>query len=411
MRDASRPRLLLLLPTTTYRAGAFVRAADALGVRLTVASEKDSAFSTAESDKLLTLDFTDLDACTTDAGAFHRKHPIHAVFGIDDRTAIVAAHISAALGLPGNSIAAVEAAGDKSRQRDLLASAGVPVPRFERHEWSDTPPVSSDIPFPAVLKPVSLSASQGVMRVDDAEAMAESIVRLAKILEEAAPPDERSFLIEAFIPGEEYALEGLVEDGRLIPLALFDKPDRLDGPFFAETIYLTPSRAPRPVQDALIATARSACTAVGLTRGPVHIEMRHNEEGPWLVELAARPIGGRCGEVLRFGPTGETSLETILLAHALGTLDDPPKREDSASGVMMIPVPRAGIFQKLGGVDQGLATPGVVDIATTIHPGAQVRPLPEESRYLGFIFARGGAVGEVETALRRAYDRLKIVVR
>ena len=411
MRDVFRPRLLLLLPTTTYRAGAFVRAADALDVQLTVASEEDSAFSTEESDKFLTLDFTDPAACVAHASAFHRDHRIDAVFGIDDRTAIVAAYISDALNLSGNPVGAVEAAGDKSRQRELLARAGVPSPRFECHESSESKPASSTIPFPAILKPVSLSASRGVMRVDDRASLVAGLERLGTILQEAAPPDERSFLIEEFVPGREYALEGLLEDGRLTPLALFDKPDPLEGPFFAETIYLTPSRSPDHVQQALVSTAQAACSALGLIRGPVHIELRYNEAGPWLVELAARPIGGRCGEVLRFGTSGEDSLETILLAHALGQLDRIPEREPDASGVMMIPVPRGGVFEEFRGVDPALATAGVTDIAITIHRGATVAPLPEEARYLGFIFARAADAGVVETALRTAFDQLEIVVR
>jgi hypothetical protein len=190
---------------------------------------------------------------------------------------------------------------------------------------------------------------------------------------------------------------------------LFDKPDPLEGPTFAETIYLAPSRASNSIQIALHNTAQAACTALGLTRGPVHVELRHNARGPWLVELAARPIGGRCGEVLRFGPEA-TSLETILLAQALGRLPTIPSREPQASGVMMIPVPKAGTFQTIDGLEIALATPGVTDIAVTIHRGARVRPLPEESRYLGFIFARGPDAGTVERMIRAAFDSLDIVI-
>jgi biotin carboxylase len=410
MTGEPRSRLLLLLPTTTYRAGAFVAAADALDVDLTVASEKDSVFSTQESEALLTLNFAKPSECAARVVEFHDRHPIRAVFGVDDLTAVVAAHVAQALALDHNPPAAVEAAGDKFLQRQLLAGAGVPVPGFARQNAHR---VDAErlilVNFPAVVKPINLSGSRGVMRVNDANSLAEAITRLRSILEQASPVAELAFLIEDYIPGQEFALEGILENGRLTPLALFDKPDPLEGPTFAETIYLTPSRASDTIQAALHHTAQAACAALGLIRGPVHVELRHNSAGPWLIELAARPIGGRCGEVLRFGPEHK-SLETILLAQALGRLHTIPEREPQASGVMMIPVNRAGTFQTMDGLETALATPGVTDIAVTVHRGARVQPLPEESRYLGFIFARGPDPASVESTIRTAFAALDIVI-
>jgi biotin carboxylase len=400
----------LLLPTTTYRAGAFVAAADALDVDLTVASEKDSAFSADEPEALLTLDFTNPAGCAARVAQFHAQHPISAVFGVDDLTAVVAAHVAQALALGHNPPAAVEAAGDKFRQRQLLARAGVPVPGFDRHDADhvDSKHLKA-VRFPAVVKPINLSASKGVIRVNDEASLAGAITRLRSILDQASPTADRMFLIEDYIPGEEYALEGILDGGQLTTLALFDKPDPLEGPTFAETIYVTPSRASDSVQAALHRTAQRACTALGLIRGPVHVELRHNAAGPWLVELAARPIGGRCGEVLRFGHEA-TSLETILLAQALGCLPTIPSREPQASGVMMIPVPRSGTFRTIDGLRTALATPGITDIAVTTHRGARVRPLPEESLYLGFIFARGPDADTVERTIRAAFATLDIVI-
>lgn len=412
MPGLGRSRLLLLLPTTTYRAGAFMAAADALKTQLTVASEADSAFSADEPDKLLTLDFADPTRASARAVEFHRQYPIDAVFGVDDRTALVAAHIADALSLPHNSVNAVAAAGDKFRQRQCLAAAGLPVPNFERFQADQSDygnRASRD--FPLVVKPVSLSGSRGVIRADNYEELEGAIDRLRPILMEAAPQDERAFLIEDFVPGPEFALEGLLDGGRLTTLALFDKPDPLNGPCFAETIYLTPSRAPQEVQRGLATTAQAACTALGLTRGPVHVELRHNALGTWLIELAARPIGGRCGQVLRFGASGETSLETVLLGHALGGAMPAPVREHAASGVMMLPVPRRGTFREVRHLEAALAVPGVTDVAITIHRGATVRPLPEEARYLGFIFARAPEPGAVEQALRQALRLLDIDIQ
>ena len=375
-------------------------------VELTVASEEDSAFSLDEPDKLLTLDFTDPIASADRVLDFHQTHPIDAVFGVDDETALVAAHVARTLGLRHNPVTAVEASGDKALQRVALNEAGVPVPLFQLHDLDGVPP---EVGFPAVIKPIALSASRGVIRVDNVGQLQADLDRLRGILSEALPSEPRLCLIEQYIPGREYALEGLLHDGGLQTLALFDKPDPLEGPYFAETIYVTPSRAPDGVQGALRECAQAACTALGLERGPVHVELRHNDSGPWVIELAARPIGGRCGEVLRFGPEG-TSLETILLGHALGRWETAPAREPLAAGVMMIPVPHAGVFREIRGVADALATPLVTDLAVTAHRGAAVRPLPDEARYLGFIFARASAPDEVESALRCAWDCLEVVV-
>jgi biotin carboxylase len=413
MAEGRPPRLLLILPTTTYRAGAFVEAAEALGIELTVASEEDSAFSEGETEGLLTLDYRDAGAVAETVKAFAARHPIDAVFGVDDDTAVAAAVAAATLGLPHNPVAAVEAGRDKHRQREVLQAAGVPVPRFALHRVDEDPvELAEEVEYPCVLKPLDLSASRGVIRANDPAEFVAAHSRLMTILD---APDvveqgrERDrFLVEQFVPGPEVALEGLVVDGELCLLALFDKPDPLDGPYFEETIYATPSRAPRVVQEALVQCAAHAARALGIERGPVHAELRFNEDGPWLIELAARPIGGKCGQVLRFGDDGAVSLEQLVLGHALGVLKDVPPREAVAAGVMMVPIPQAGVLREVKGVDHARGACGVTDVVITVHPGQELRTLPEESRYLGFIFARGERPEVVVNALRIGHRRLEV---
>src|SRR3989449_1422361 len=290
-------RLLLLLPTTTYRTAAFVEAARRLGVELTVASERPSTFEGAQPAALLTLDFAAPERAAEQAAAFASRHPVAGVVGVDDDTAVVAAAIAGRLGLMGNPEAAALAARDKHLQRLELARHGVPVPRFEVHRLrEDVTDLAARQRYPCVLKPLRLSASRGVIRADDPAGFAAALQRLGRILEQpdvAECGDWASHvLVEEFIPGPEVALEGLVVGGRLRVLALFDKPDPLDGPYFEETIYTTPSRLPERAQAALGACARDAVAALGLREGPVHGELRWNERGPWLIELAARSIGG-----------------------------------------------------------------------------------------------------------------------
>jgi formate-dependent phosphoribosylglycinamide formyltransferase (GAR transformylase) len=290
----------------------------------------------------------------------------------------------------------------------MLCERGVPVPSFTVHALAEDPiEVASSTEYPCVLKPVSLSASRGVIRADNQEEFLSAHARLDAIVQSTRGA-EQQFLVERYIAGPEFALEGLVVNGDLHVLALFDKPDPLVGPFFEETIYVTPSRLDEAVQESLTDCAGRAVAALGLVRGPVHIELRYNNEGPWLIEMAARPIGGKCGRVLRFGEQGESSLETLILRHAIDTAANIPPRELLAAGVMMIPIPRAGVLLGVEGVGAARSEPGVEEVLITAHRGQELVPLPEGSRYLGFIFARGETPAFAEAALRNAHDRLEV---
>jgi biotin carboxylase len=407
---SSASRLLLLLPTTTYRTEAFVEAAAKLGVELVCASERPSTFEALAPDSLVTLDFGDPDASAETIARLAARRPIDAVVPVDDLTTVVAAAIGQRLGLKANSLPAVAMARDKHAMRRCLAAAGVPVPRFRLVRLADDPAaLGADVEYPCVLKPLALSASRGVIRANDPREFVAAFRRIAAILEsvEAPLPDEarRALLVEEFIPGREVALEGLLIGGTLHGLALFDKPDPLDGPFFEETIYVTPSRLAQAVQAEIAAATRDACSALGLTEGPIHAELRLNERGPFVLEIAARSIGGLCSRTLTFG-TG-LSLEELILCHALGRPLESLERERRAAGVMMIPIPRAGRLASVRGADEAAAVDGVEDVAITMHPGQQVVPLPEGWQYLGFIFARAETPDAVEHALRRAHALLR----
>lgn len=410
-------RLLLFLPTTTYRTEAYVDAADRLRLDLTVVTAEPLALADRAPASHLCADLRDHRGLADAVRSFADRWSVDGVFGVDDETAVAAAAAADALGLPHNSVEAVEAARNKHAQRVACRDAGVPVPEFTLMAPSDVRDPTSDaavarisdvgarISYPLVVKPLVLSASRGVIRADDAEALARALRRVRAILE--APdvtvgPEEQAALVERYVPGSEFALDGLVRDGRLRVLALWDKPDPLDGPYFAETIYVTPSRAPMHVQAELAACAQRAIDALGLVRGPVHVELRYNDAGPWLIELAARPIGGKCGQALRFGAAGDRSLEEVLLADALEMLDAVPPLTAGGAGVMMLAVPRAGAFDGIRGIERAEAVPGVTGVVVSAHVGQRVVPLPDESRYLGFVFARGPDAAAVEAALRSA---------
>jgi len=446
-------RLLLLVPTTTYRTEDFVQAAARLDVDLAVASERPNVFGERLPDNLLTLDFNDPEKAACEVAALARLNPFSAVVPVDDRTTVVGAAIANALGLPSNPVAAVSTTRNKHQMRLALGKAGVPSPPYFLFTLADDPArAARTVPYPCVLKPTILAASRGVIRADsEGEFVAafrriEAILKTADVVALGSGSDE--ILVEGFIPGNEVALEGLLVKGALRVLALFDKPDPLDGPFFEETIYVTPSRLPGETQTAVADLTAWAARALGLREGPLHAELRVNEAGPWVIEIAARSIGGLCSRTLRFG-TGLT-LEELILRHALGieieSLErerrpagvmmipiprggileevrgqeaakavpgieiESLERERRPAGVMMIPIPRGGILEEVRGQEAAKAVPGIEEITITIHQGQEVVPLPEGSRYLGFIFARRETPEEVEAALREAHGRLEFVI-
>ncbi len=388
---------------------------------MTVASERPSAFQGANPAGLVTLDLADPARAAEQAAAFAATHPLAGVTAVDDDTAVVAAAIATRLGLRGNPVAAAQAARDKHEQRTMLAAAGVPVPRFALHRVDEDPGrLAARVRYPCVLKPLRLAASRGVIRADGGPAFVAAFERLRRILAEpdvaACGEPARRILIEEFVPGLETALEGMLVDGRLAVLALFDKPDPLDGPYFEETIYVTPSRLPAATQRAIADCAARAAGALGLREGPVHAELRTNERGPWLIELAARPIGGRCSGALRFRSAdaragrAEVSLEEVVIGRALGLALPALEREPRAAGVMMIPVPGAGVLREVRGVAAARAVPLVEDVTIMAHLGEALRPWPEGARYPGFIFARGETPEAVDGALRDAHRRLEFVI-
>ena len=406
-------RLLLLLPTSTYRTQDFVDAATTLGVDLVCASEKPSTFESHVPDHLLTVDFSDPSAAAETVARFAERRPLDAVVGVDDLTAVAAAAIAERLRLRANVVAAVSAARDKHQMRQCLAAAGVRVPRFRRIAIKDDPFLAArGVAFPCVLKPLALSASRGVIRADTIDQFMAAFRRIAALLardDVTASGDAAQYLLaEQYVPGLEVALEGLLVDGQLRTLALFDKPDPLEGPFFEETIYVTPSRLPAGAQDVIRQTTAQACVALGLREGPVHAELRVNDVGAWIIEVAARSIGGLCSRTLRFG-TGMT-LEELILRQALGLPIASLERERQAAGVMMLPIPRAGTLRAVDGTDAARAVHGIEDVAITAHLGQALEPLPEGWQYLGFIFARGAQPDEVERALRDAHARLTFTI-
>jgi biotin carboxylase len=406
-------RLLLLLPTTTYRTEDFLAAARKLDVDIVCASERPSTLEAHLPDHFLTLDFADPASAAAAVADFGRTHPLRAVVGVDDLTSVAAAAIAERLGLTSSGVAAVTTARDKYQMRQCLAAAGVPVPRFRRIALDEDPFLAArGVAFPCVLKPLTLSASRGVIRANNIDQFMAAFRRIKALLardDVAVTGDGGRFLLaEAYVPGIELALEGLLIGGELHTLALFDKPDPLEGPFFEETLYVTPSRLPEAVQARIRDASAAGCAALGLCEGPVHAELRFNAEGPWVLEIAARSIGGLCSRTLRFG-TGLT-LEELILRHALGRPIASLDRERQAAGVMMIPIPRAGRLRAVHGEAEARAVAGIDDVAITAHPEQELVPLPEGFQYLGFIFARGETPAAVEAALRDAHARLSFQI-
>ena len=370
-------------------------------------------------DDAIPIRFYDEDTSVAAIVEAARERPIDGVIAVGDRPTVIAARVADALGLPFHSPEAAAIACDKRRTRECLRDAGLPVPWFLPFDTRIANPeapgtrVPTPLAYPCVLKPVALSGSRGVMRVDNDRALATALERLRAIVESpdvrAERNDAHAFaLLEGFIPGREYALEGLMHQGAFQVLAIFDKPDPLDGPFFEETVYVTPSAAPDGTRAAIVDAVTRAAAAIGLEHGPIHAECRVNAEGVFVLEVAARPIGGLCARALCFAP--RIPLEELLLRHALGENPARYRREEDASGVMMIPIPRRGLYRGVDGVEAARSLPYIVEVQITAKPDQRLVPLPEGASYLGFIFARAGRAADVDAALRAAHVRLHFAI-
>jgi biotin carboxylase len=397
------PTAVVVLPSTTYRAADFVTAAEALGVGLIVASEGPPPLDMG--DGYLQIDCTDPARAAEAIVAFGDRVGIDGVVAADDGGVVVAAITGQTLGLRSNTPEAATATRDKGAQRMALAAAEVPQPRFRVLEpGDDAVEAGSAIGYPLVIKPLDRAAGQGVMRVDRLEDLSPLIQRLRGITGAAAP-----ILVESYLPGVEVAVEGIVSNGSLAVLAIFDKPDAGDGPFFPETILVTPSRLPSPTARECERVAQAALDAIGITHGPVHIELMVQESEVRVIEVAARSIGGLCSKSLNFGLMG-TSLETLILRNALG-MDKPElHRESVASGVLMIPIPKPGRLVEIRNTDAVRQVPHVSGMDLTVPPGRLLEPPPEGDRYLGFVYARAATPEAVESSLRRAQTLLDVVI-
>jgi biotin carboxylase len=405
-------RLLILASKLGYQTRSFAEAAKALGVDVVFASDRCHQLEDPWADGAIPVRFDDPEGSARRIVKQSLVRPVDGLIALGDRPTTTAAYTARALGVPYNSPEATENCRSKLRQREVLRDAGLPVPGFFSFKLDKrVEKILPRVQFPCVVKPLRLAASQGVIRANNAEEFQAAVLRIQKLLESPEvkverEPDLDRLLVERYIPGAEVSVEGLITRGKLRILAIFDKPDPLEGPYFEETIYVTPSRLPDEIYDHVIACAERAVAALGLTHGPLHAEYRVNDEGPWVLEAAARPIGGLCSRAIRFGDA-RMSLEELLIRHALGMPGTEAYREEDASGVMMIPVPKSGVLEKVEGEEEARATPGIEDVQITARLHDFIAAWPEGSTYLGFLFARGKSPEEVEAALRLAHNHLK----
>ena len=399
-------RLLLLIPSTTYRASPFTDAARALDVDVTIACEEQQTLTGLLPEALLTLPFGDPQAAAVAAGEFAREHPLDAVLAVDDGATEAAAAIAEVLGLRHHPPAAVAAARDKLRCREVLTDVGLPQPRC----WLVTDDAAPEAPpFPCIVKPRQLSASQGVMRADDAGDLHDALARLRALL--AQPAVARvageGLLLEEYIPGREVAVEALARDGAVEVLEIFAKPDLGEGPFFPEETYVAPAGLDDAQRKLVAETTARAAAALGLSEGAIHAELRLHDGRAWVIDIAGRSIGGLCASVLYFGGV---SLEEVLLRHALGRTLPSLERDGNAVGVRMLYPPRAGKLNAVRGQAAAGAVAGVTGLRITAHRGQELLPPPEGGAYLGFIFAAGETAAEVVAALAVASAKLDIRV-
>jgi ATP-grasp domain/L-amino acid ligase C-terminal domain 2/ATP-grasp N-terminal domain len=412
-------RILLFTAKLGYQTRSFDEAARKLGVDLVFVTDRCHQLDDPWGDRAIPVHFESSEASAATVLQSLRGQTIDGVLALGDRPAVAAAYAARGLGILYNHPASVEACRSKLRMREVFRDAGLRVPWFRAVPIHPAPePSLLGISYPCVAKPLSLSASQGVVRANSREEFIAAVTRIQRLLESpeiraTREPNLDQILVEGYIPGREVAVEGLLTDGELRILAIFDKPDPLEGPYFEETIYVTPSRLDASQQREIEKCAADAVRALGLSHGPVHAEFRINEAGVWPLEVAPRPIGGLCARALRFAPDANTQpigLEELLLRHAVGLSGSDWPREDSASGVMMIPVPKSGMLERIEGEESARGVPGITSLEITARLHDYIAAWPEGSSYLGFLFARGNSAREVEDAIRMAHAKLRFEI-
>lgn len=403
------PHVLLIIPTSTYRAPAFLQAAEALDLEVSVASEQPLPL--VNPDRYIQIDCGRTEWSARQLIDFAVSRPIDAIIPVDDQGVVITALAAQELHLTHNPPAAAAATRNKLMLRQALWDAEVPQTHFGLAQADQAARVAYRVGYPVVVKPLSRSGGQGVIRADNRSEIIAAEEEIRRILAQAGVDPQQPLLVERFQSGPEIAIEGLLEKRQLQVLAVFDKPDPLEGPAFEETILVTPSRLHPEVQDEAVATARRAVQGLGLSHGAVHIELRVTDGHPWVVEVASRSIGGQCSKALRFG-LGQESLETLLLRNALSLPPPSIPGQPSArsSGVMMIPVPQPGLLGKVSGLETAKQVPGITGIEIAIPEGGYAAAPPQGDRYLGFIFAAADRPAQVEEALREAHQRLTIPI-
>jgi len=404
------PRILLIAATTGYQTRSFAAAARHLHVDATLATDRCHILEDPWRDNAVAIRFEEPHQSAEILANLARTQNIAGIAAVADRPTLIAALTAAKLGLPWHPPEAAAACRDKHRMRQLFHAAGLPVPLYERISIHSEPAqAAARTSYPCVLKPLSLSASRGVIRANNRAEFIDAFNRIRRIVGTSSD----AIQVEAYIPGREYALEGLMTQGQLRTLAVFDKPDPLEGPFFEETLYITPSREMASFVRALIDSTTRAARSLGLWHGPIHAEMRANHTGIYMLEIAARSIGGLCSRAVKFNvgqalpPVRSISLEQLLVLHAIGQAPAHLEPATPAAGVMMIPIPREGIFESVEGLDDARAFPGIDDVVITAKRGEHLIPLPEGAGYFGFVFSSGENPAFVEDALRRAHRKLR----
>ena len=412
-------QVLLFTAKLGYQTRSFEAAAQKLGVQLLYVTDRCHQLEDPWGDQAVAVHFENPEAAAYTVMEAVRTLNVRAILALGDRPASAAAYAARGLGVRNNHPAAVEACRSKLRMREVFRDAGLRVPWFRNLPIDPAPePMLLGIQYPCVLKPLSLSASQGVVRANTREEFLAAAARVRRLLKSpevlaTREPNLDQMLVEGYIPGTEVAVEGILTDGVLRILAIFDKPDRLEGPYFEETIYLTPSRLPEAQQRAIGQCAIDAVRALGLSHGPVHAEFRIHQDGVWPLEVAPRPIGGLCARALRFlfdGNSEPMGLEELLLRHALELPGSNSPREEMASGVMMIPVPRSGILENVSGEDLARSIPGITELIITSRLHDPIATWPDGASYLGFLFARGETPEHVEQAIRTAHTKLSFTI-
>ncbi len=369
-------KLLLVIPENSYKSNDFVVAAEKLGIDFLIITDSEQV-SSKFSDTVIINKF---DAELNKNNLKKLKDVTH-VLPVDHSALKFSGYLVDLLEVKGNKLESINLSMNKYESRKIFNSLLDIKVNNEIIKNIDDVNTFINKNGTSVLKPIYGTASKSVLKINNVEKNKEQI---EKLMQDCFDQD---LVIEEYIDGKEYALEGTIINSELKKIVIFDKPVEYKHPYFEESIYITPSELSSEAEKRVVSIVDKACKKIGLEDGPVHVEFKINENQIFIIEINPRMIGGLCSRCLSFG-LFKVSLEEIILHAFMNNELKNIELLNNYVGVLMIPTPKSGKFISIN-KEELENIPNISNVEITVPEGSDLLEPPYGDKYLGFAFSQG----------------------